>query len=124
MRHGLLSLRRRLGQPGPQVCQAGSSVRPGTVPSSAFPGPRPSISRRDPRRRETAMSARQAFTVHSAWRSLRRRQVVEGAPRERGSARCPVWPMDLSATFEFGADVTVENEATGSSSSSLPRLGF
>jgi hypothetical protein len=30
----------------------------------------------------------------------------------------------LSATFECGADVTVENEATGSSSSSLPRLGF
>jgi hypothetical protein len=42
--------------------QAGSSVRPGTACSSAFPGP-PSVSRRDPRRRGTAMSVRQALTV-------------------------------------------------------------
>jgi hypothetical protein len=30
----------------------------------------------------------------------------------------------MSATLENEADPTLENEATGSSSSSLPRLGF
>jgi hypothetical protein len=32
--------------------------------------------------------------------------------------------MGMSATLENGADPTLENEATGSSSSSLPGLGF
>jgi hypothetical protein len=32
--------------------------------------------------------------------------------------------LELSATLEFGADPTFENEATGSSVSSLPGLGF
>ena len=30
----------------------------------------------------------------------------------------------LSTTLEYEADPTLENEATGSSSPSLPRLGF
>jgi hypothetical protein len=39
-----------------KVGHAGSSIRPDTACSSAFPGQRPSVSRRDPRRRSAAMS--------------------------------------------------------------------
>lgn len=40
------------------------------------------------------------------------------------SGGCCTRRIRLSTTLEYEADPTLENEATGSSSPSLPRLGF
>jgi hypothetical protein len=72
-----------------KVGQAGSSVRPVTACSPAFPRPRPSVSRRDPRRRGTAMSVRQALTVCRLGFALARATTKSSraVPRERAFPR-------------------------------------
>ena len=49
------------------------------------------------------------------------RQTVSGWWLARGLT---LNELGLSTTLEYEADPTLENEATGSSSPSLPRLGF